>query len=158
MNSYKALMNIIMIDWHDKFLILANHISTWSKDPKTKVGAVIVDKDHRIISTGYNGFPRGVYDDPDLLIDREQKLKRIIHAEANAIINARSDLHGTSIYCSLNPCSQCAGFIIQSGISRVYIPSLDLTNWSLWEKDFEIARTMFKQASVSFESIRINRL
>lgn len=146
------------IDWDDRLIDLAEQIATWSKDPRTKVGAVIVDSDRRIISTGYNGFPRGVYDDPELLNNRDDKLKRIIHAEANAIISARCDLTGTHMYSTLTPCSQCAGFIIQSGISRVYTPRFNLDHFaaspfSMWAEDFKIAKSMLKQAKIQCETV-----
>jgi len=140
-------------DWDYRLIDLAKQIATWSKDPRTKVGAVIVDSDRRIISTGYNGFPRGVYDDPELLNNRDDKLKRIIHAEANAIINACCDLTGAYMYSTLTPCSQCAGFIIQSGISRVYTPLVNLDHFSMWAEDFKIAKSVLKQAKIQCETV-----
>ena len=73
-----------MDKWDKRFLDLAKHISTWSKDPSTKVGSVIV-YNRRILSTGYNGFPAGVYDDPKVYANREEKNKIVIHAEENAL-------------------------------------------------------------------------
>ena len=72
-----------MNKWDDRFLKLATVIGNWSKDPSTKVGAVIVNDDNKIISTGYNGFPRGIRDD-DRLDNRAQKYDLIVHAEANS--------------------------------------------------------------------------
>ena len=106
-----------MADWHKRFLTLAEHIAGWSKDPSTKVGAVIVDQQRRIVSTGYNGFPQGVVDNPQL--PRERKLMRTLHAEANAILFAKRDLSGCTIYVTHHPCAHCAAMIIQAGIKRV---------------------------------------
>lgn len=77
-----------MTNWPERYLALADFISGWSKDPSTKVGAVLFRLDGSIISMGYNGFPRGVDDDPALLADRSVKLKMTIHAEENAILAA----------------------------------------------------------------------
>ena len=74
--------------WDRRFLELAEHISTWSKDPSTKVGCVVVGEDREIRSTGFNGFPRGIEDDAERLEDREQKYPLICHAEENAIMHA----------------------------------------------------------------------
>ena len=104
--------------WDKRFLSLAQHIANWSKDPSTKVGAVIVDQNRRIVSTGYNGYPKGVDDTIDT-DEREIKYKKVIHAEKNAILFAKQDLTGCTLYVTHHPCSQCAGYILQAGISRV---------------------------------------
>lgn len=104
-------------NWSQRFLALATLISTWSKDPSTKVGSVIV-KDKRILSHGYNGFPRGVSDDHRLL-DRVTKYQIVVHAEVNAILNARVPVAGATLYSTFFPCPQCAAAIIQAGIKAV---------------------------------------
>ncbi|NCA14162.1 MAG: hypothetical protein EBS89_08535, partial [Proteobacteria bacterium] len=76
-------------DWDRWFLGLAHYVSTASKDPSTKVGAVIVDAERRVVSVGYNGLPRGVEDSEERLHNREVKYKMIIHAERNAILFAQ---------------------------------------------------------------------
>ena len=102
-------MNKITIDqlskWDARFLELAVHISNWSKDPSTKVGSVIVSPDRRVLSMGYNGFPRGVVDTVERLEDRETKLRYVSHAERNALDNVDQDLRGCILYCTLQPCS-----------------------------------------------------
>lgn len=114
-----------MNEWHIKFLELAKHISTWSKD-STKVGAVIADPEtHQVLGMGYNGFPRGVEDAVERYDNREDKLKFIVHAEANAILNANRPVRGCDIYVYpsfMLPCScpECSKLIVQSGIKRVY--------------------------------------
>ncbi len=101
--------------WDQRFLRLAAEIATWSKDPSTRVGAVIT-RDNRIISTGFNGFPRHIDDVEIYLQNREEKYRRIVHAECNCILNAKCDLEGTSLYVTHSPCNQCALLCIQSGI------------------------------------------
>ena len=108
-----------MTTWHEHFLEMAQLISTRSKDPSTKVGAIIVDNQRRIIGSGYNGFPRGVDDAPERYQDRPLKLQMVVHAEANAILNAVKEVKDCTLYCTFFPCPHCAGLIIQSGITSV---------------------------------------
>jgi len=112
--------------WHERFLEMAKLVGTWSKDPSTQVGAVAVDRNtRRVLSMGYNGFPKGIEDD-GRLNDREKKYEMIIHAEVNCILNAARlgiSLEGSALYISgLPPCATCALPIIQAGIKEVYIP------------------------------------
>lgn len=126
-----------MTDWDSRFLDAARFFASWSKDPSTKVGAVIVNSKRCIIGTGYNGFPRGVLDHDNRLADR--------HAEVNAILNAVASVEGATIYCTHFPCQDCAKFTIQAGIARVVAPLGDLAGW---EDSQKIARTMFAEAGV----------
>ena len=112
--------------WDRRFLELASNIAQWSKDPSTKVGAVIVRPDRTIASLGYNGFTRGFTDDLELLSNREAKYQFIVHAEANAIVSARESLHGFTLYTTPLPvCVDCCKLTVQAGITRFvsYIPT-----------------------------------
>lgn len=131
--------------WDLRFIELAELVGSWSKDPSTKVGAVIVDKNNRIVSVGYNGFPQDIIDD-DRLQDRETKYKIIVHGEINAILFANKSVAGCTLYTvPFEPCPRCAGLIIQSGIRRVVAPKN--TN-ERWEEDFKITRQLFKEADI----------
>lgn len=111
--------------WHNRFLELAKHVSSWSKDT-TKVGAVVVEPNtKKVVGLGYNGFPRFVNDDPARYSDRDTKLKFVCHAELNAILNANGPVSGCDIYVyptMMNPaaCPECAKAIVQSGIKTLY--------------------------------------
>lgn len=107
--------------WDRRFLELATFIASWSKDPSTQVGAVIVNPETRhIISVGYNGFPRGIFDDPAILNDRPSKYALMVHAEENALLNAGQSVRGYTLYCTLFPCMEkCVKQIIQAGLTRV---------------------------------------
>lgn len=132
--------------WDNRFLELAQFVSNWSKDPSTKVGAVITDPDNRIISIGYNGFPKGVIDDLSMLNDRQTKYNMIVHGEMNAILFANKSLKSCTLYTyPFLPCPRCSSMIIQSGIVRVvsYKNTVDR-----WEKDFELSRLLFDQAKI----------
>lgn len=113
------------ISWDDYFMGIAILSGMRSKDPSTQVGACVVDKDNRIVSIGYNGFINGCSDD-DFPWSREgefleTKYPYVVHAEQNAILNARGkSLEGCRIYVNLFPCHECARNIIQSGIKEVY--------------------------------------
>ena len=109
---------------HNRYISLAKEISFWSKDPSRKIGAVAINKDGVIVSTGWNGFPRGMNDSADNYNDRAIKNKLIVHAETNLIYNAArigASLDGCVLYCwGLPVCSECAKAIAQVGIKEVY--------------------------------------
>ena len=138
-----------MTKWDHRFLALCKHIAQWSKDPSTQVGAVIVDDERRVIGMGYNGFPRGVMDTPERYADRPTKYQYVVHAEANAVLNATASVANHSLYCyPFPPCAECAKLIIQSGICRVVCPVPDDEQLARWGQAFEVAETMFHEARV----------
>ena len=138
-------------DWDRRFLALAAQVATWSKDPSTKAGAVIVDSERRIVSTGFNGFSRGIEDAPELLNDRAKKYRMILHAELNAILFAQRDLIGCTIYVHpMPPCAQCAAAIIQSGIEKVVTITPSAAHQKRWWSDWMIALQMYQQAGIAF--------
>lgn len=150
--------------WDTHFIRMAVLTAMRSRDPSTKCGAVIVDSDNIVVSTGYNGFPRDFNDyDDQLWINRDEKYKRIIHAEANAILNAvrhGRSVDGCTLYVTWMPCEKCALMIIQSGIKKVVMlddPSSD-TTWG-----FDTASMLFNENNVEtmvvpFVPITLNRM
>lgn len=140
--------------WHKRFLDLAAHIADWSKDPSTKVGAVVVDGLNRVVGVGYNGFPRGVDDSSERYADRAEKYPRVVHAELNAILNSNSSCSGGTIYVTLPPCASCAAAIIQSGIDRVIMPrSNDPATLVRWAESFAITDSMLGEAGIEVEYV-----
>lgn len=133
----------------ERFLQLAELVGSWSKDPSTQVGAVIVDRDNRIISTGFNGFPRGCEDDAATLGNRERKLLRTIHAEENALLFARRDVNEMWIYVTRPPCARCAAKLVQAGIARVVyrLPPTDFTE--RWREEMAEASALFWEGQVA---------
>lgn len=132
--------------WNHRFMELAKHVASWSKDPSSTVGAVIVRPDRTICAVGFNGLPRGVVDYPERLLDRDKKLQYMVHAEANAILSAREPLNNYSLYVwPFHPCCHCAAAIIQSGIKEVHCPDTTVTRWS---ESFDVAKVMFSEADV----------
>lgn len=136
--------------WDKRFLELAEHISTWSKDRSTKVGVVIVDDEKRVVSIGYNGFPRGCNDDVECRHERPAKYMYTEHSERNAIYNAARlgiSTKGKIMYCTLFPCADCARAIIQSGIKELNViqPGPEDGRWSDSQK---VAIELFDEAKI----------
>lgn len=111
------------LTWDEYFMSVANLSSLRSKDPKTKVGACIVNERNHIVGVGYNGFPVGVSDkefpwerDGDFL---DTKYPYVVHAEQNAILNTHIGVYGCRIYTTNFPCHECAKYIIQAGIKEI---------------------------------------
>jgi dCMP deaminase len=135
--------------WDEWFLGLADYIATRSKDPSTKVGAVIARRDNTIAACGYNGFPRYISDAAGLLGHREEKYKRTIHAEMNAILTANEpSLHGYTLYCTHMPCSTCAIHAIQSGITKVVCRAPTPEMIERWGDSFKLSEALFSEANV----------
>jgi dCMP deaminase len=140
-------------DWDQRFLGLAKHVARWSKDPNARIGAVIVDANRRVISTGYNGLPTKVADSLTRLKDAKTKNEMVVHAETNAIIEAGKLAAGSTIYVYGKPtCSKCAGAIIQAGIKRIVAPPPKKNTTSKWDRSGMASKRMFAEAGVEFVS------
>lgn len=140
------------ISWDEYFMGVAILASKRSKDPNTQVGACIVDSDNIILSTGYNGFPYGCSDDdyPWAREGKDTKYSYVVHAELNAILNARGkDLKGAKLYVDLFPCNECAKAIIQSGISELVY---------LYNKYPDSAATQASQRMLKSAGIKLRQL
>ena len=142
--------------WHERFMHLAQEVSTWSKDPSTQVGCVLV-KDRRVVSTGFNGLPRGISDSLDRLTNREIKYEMTVHAEVNAVTTAA--LHGVSTdgcdaYVTFQPCSRCAAVLINAGVRSVYVKAVnEIPN--RWLDSFQMACDLLQEAGIIQEHITI---
>jgi dCMP deaminase len=126
-------------------------IGSWSKDRSRTVGCVFVGSANQILSTGYNGLPRGIDDDIDERHERPEKYDWTEHAERNAIYNAArtgTALEGSVAYTSLFPCAACARAIVQVGASMIvaHAPDLDDVRWG---REFEVSIIMLKEAGVT---------
>jgi dCMP deaminase len=137
-----------------KFMRFAEAAASLSKDPSTKVGAVVIDDQYTILATGYNGFARGVTDSEERLCDRPMKLRLTVHAESNTLLAAARTgrkLDGaTMIVSSLFPCEACASAIVQAGIKRVIAPKIDEGRW---KESNEMAKLIFAEAGVEVVEI-----
>ena len=140
--------------WDRRFLQLAKEVSTWSKDPSTQVGAVLVNDLQQVVGMGYNGFPRGVADD-DRLNDRETKYKHVVHAEVNAILQAGHQARYSTLYVYpsfMTPpiCHDCAKVAIQAGVIGIvgYAPNESDPRVQRWKDSISVARGMWDEVGL----------
>lgn len=135
--------------WHIRYLELAKLVSTWSKDPSTQTGAVIVRPDNSVASIGYNGFPRGIQDTPERYENREVKYSFVIHCEMNAVLSAHSHVRDCTLYTwPFLSCDRCAVHMIQSGITCVVAPSCPPSKQDRWNSILEESKARFAEAGV----------
>jgi len=138
------------IKWTHRFLDLAKEVSSWSKDPSSQIGAVVVGDKREVLSQGFNGFPRGMDDSPERYNDRTQKYTFVVHAEMNAIYNASytgTSLDGATLYVhGLPVCSDCAKGIVQVGIKKVVVRKTKTDK--RWEESSRHTELIFKEAGV----------
>lgn len=122
-----------MTKWHTRYMQLVELVSTWSKDPRKQVGAVVT-KNNRVLGIGFNGFPSIIADTEQRLHNRELKNKLMIHAEINAIMAARSLGDTIYVYPCL-PCTACLMIILQVGITRVVSSKKFKDRPTQWDKE-----------------------
>ncbi len=138
-----------MTPWDQRFLDLAHHISHWSKDPSTKVGAVLVGTDKRHVALGYNGFPPHVEDSNARLDNREVRLRYTLHAERNVLDNAHFPSVGSTLYVTHPPCCNCALSIISKGVARVVSSPMSSSFAARWGAEVFLTRDLFREAHVA---------
>jgi|TARA_B110000444_G_scaffold258077_1_gene298002 dCMP deaminase len=148
---------ILSSNWDTRYLALAWHFGTWSKDPSRQIGAVAIGPKGEIIAQGYNGFPRGIEDTDERYEVREEKYKYVVHAEMNCIYNAASNgvsLKDSTVYVhGLPACSECAKGLIQVGVKRVMAFSKDTPE--RWIESNKLTEELFKEANIEYETITI---
>lgn len=142
--------------WNKRFMELAFLVASWSKDPSTKTGAVVVGPDKEIRATGYNGPVRGVDDDVQERFERPVKYEFFEHAERNALYNAcltGVSLKGCVMYATHAPCTDCARAIIQAGIKTVVTNKIVIdenTPKNTWRDKLIYSEQMFREAGVEY--------
>lgn len=137
--------------WDIRFMRITKEVRTWSKDPSTKIGAIIV-RDKRILCTGYNGLPQGLEDSEERLNNRELKYQCVVHAEMNVLYNALSnniDINGGTLYVyGLPVCSECSKGIIQARISKIFQCVPEANNTPKWKESNVISKTFFDEVNI----------
>ena len=154
--------------WGRHFIDLALVHARMSKDPSTKIGAIIVGPDRELRSAGFNGFPRGIADTPERLADRDMKLRLVVHAEMNAVLAAARvgiPLKGCTLYLAATdvsgqiwggaPCTRCSVEMLQAGIVAVVSPPLRLAP-SRWRDDCAFARDLWLEAGLECRGVEID--
>jgi len=154
-------MNKDRLDWRDFFKELTLLTAKRSPDPQTQVGAVIVSSENKVVSTGYNGAPRGIHpnsipwertaDSPE-----QTKYPYVIHAELNAILNSPCSVEGCTLYATLFPCIECMKAIIQSGIKELYYINEMSPSSGKFAEDWQnkLTRKLLQQAGIHFNVLR----
>lgn len=126
--------------WDIRYIQFARHVASWSKDPSTKSGAIIVRPDRSVLSVGFNGFPQRMSDAAELYNDREKKYSRVVHCEINALIFAQGSLRGCTLYTvPFVCCDRCVVQMIQAGIDRFVFPELPEDKLERWGKSMGLA-------------------
>tara|TARA_R100000734_G_C3235582_1_gene42019 strand:+ start:69 stop:518 length:450 start_codon:yes stop_codon:yes gene_type:complete len=149
-------MKNITTSWKNRYINLAKEISTWSKDPSTKVGCIAVGEHGQVLSQGYNGFPRNFPDTNENYTDREKKYNYIIHAEMNCIYHATyngiSLQNSTFFIYGLHVCSECAKGLCQVGVKHVIAKDIGFNN-QRWKSSCNLAAEIFFQQGVKYERL-----
>lgn len=141
--------------WDNYGLAEAETIARMSKDPSTQCGAAVLRPDRTVAAKGFNGFPRGVPDSPELYFDRAEKYKRVVHCEMNAVLTAREPLHDCTLYTwPFLTCERCAVHVIQSGIRRVVAPEAAADLRARWGDAFRVAMALYEEAGISVTMTR----
>ncbi|APL99081.1 putative deoxycytidylate deaminase [Bordetella phage LK3] len=142
--------------WDRRYVGLAREVASWSKDPSTKVGAVLVRPNNSVASTGYNGFPPGHDDHPALYADRAYKYEHVIHAEVNALNFYGSPTPGFTLYTSFPCCPDCVERAGKAGVARIVYPRLDVSgrdaSWAAeWRERLEKAQEVAQRYGIEVE-------
>ena len=130
--------------WDKYYMNIAMSVAMKSKDPSTQVGTVIVNKDNRIIGTGFNGFPSGMKE-PKELWNSLDKHKFVIHSETNALLYSVKTTKNATLYTTMFPCQECSKLIAAAGIIRVVYQDSKYDN--------EVTREVFKRCKIKLQQI-----
>ncbi|XP_067664124.1 deoxycytidylate deaminase-like isoform X2 [Haliotis asinina] len=147
------------LEWPEYFMAIAFLSAQRSKDPRTQVGACIVNKEKKIVGIGYNGMPNGCSDDRmpwgrDAENVLQTKHLYVCHAELNAVLNKNSaDVKDCTIYVALFPCNECAKVVIQSGIKEVVYYSDKYHD----KPEFIASKTLLDLAGITYRQYRPTR-
>lgn len=129
-------------------LDMAAAVAKRSRDPSTKVGAVIIRPDKSVASVGYNGFPRGMEDREEWYTDRDEKYDRVVHAEMNALLSSKENVAGMTMYVTAPCCKDCAKHIAAAGIKRVVWAQPNEAFLQRWRKGLERAIEVLAHSGV----------
>ncbi len=133
---------------HSWAIDIARATAARSRDPSSKVGAVILRPDKSVCSVGYNGFPRGTADHEEWYNDKQEKYDRIVHAEMNALLAAKESVEGMTLYVTHPCCKECAKHVAAAGIKYVFTPVPDPEFHDRWRASIERAVQIMTEAGV----------
>jgi dCMP deaminase len=142
-------------NWDTRFLDMAKLVSTWSKDPSTQTGAVIVRPDRTVVSIGFNGFPKNMPDNPEWYANREEKYSRIVHCEVNALIHAFEPLKNCTLYTyPFACCDRCVVQMLQAGILRFVFPEPTADALSRWGTAFVKTKQYMMDSGACYSELK----
>lgn len=145
--------------WDLRFLQLAHFVSTWSKDPSTQTGAVIVRPNRSILSVGFNGFAQNMSDAPELYANREIKYSRVVHCEMNALLLAETSVRGGTLYTwPFASCDRCCVHMLQAGISRFVYPSIPANLVERWGNSLSLTKKYLAEAGAVDTEIPLSEI
>jgi dCMP deaminase len=148
MENWSEQFKATMPKWDLRFLELAKQVASWSKDPSTQTGAVLVSPDKKDVILGFNGFPSQITDDYRLTV-REEKYELIVHCEMNAVLNAKRDVSGYTLYTyPFLSCTRCAVHMLQAGITRFVAPEIPPELEERWGAALKKTKEVFDEAGV----------
>ncbi len=140
--------------WDRRYLELASLVASWSKDPSTKVGAVIIRPDRTVVSVGFNGFPKNMPDNPEWYANREEKYSRVVHCEINAMIHSYENLKGYTLYTyPFAPCDRCVVQMLQAGIVRFVFPEPSADALTRWAEAFVKTKKYITESGAEWEEV-----
>jgi dCMP deaminase len=140
--------------WDVRYLQFARHVASWSKDPSTKAGAVIVRPDRSVASVGFNGFPQVMPDLPEYYANREEKYSRIVHCEVNAQLFTRESLKGYTLYTyPFACCDRCVVQMLQAGITRFVWAECPPAQWERWGPTLTKTFAYLREAGVEMVEV-----
>lgn len=135
--------------WDRRFLKMSYLVGSWSKDPSTKTGAVIVRPDLTVASVGFNGFPTRMQDRPEWLSNRDEKYSRMVHCEINAQLHAKESVQGYTLYTTpFASCDRCVVQMIQAGIARFVFPALPEDKIGRWGVALDRTKAYLAEANI----------
>jgi dCMP deaminase len=140
--------------WDRRFLEMASLVASWSKDPSTKAGAVIIRPDRTVVSVGFNGFPKSMPDNPEWYSNREEKYSRVVHCEINAMIHSYENLKHCTLYTfPFAPCDRCVVQMLQAGIVRFVFPEPTADALTRWAEAFVKTKKYITECGAVYEEI-----
>jgi len=159
--NYEEAWNVIAMSapvnenkWDYRFMQLARLISTFSRDPSTKVGAAIIRPNKTIASIGFNGFPQEMEDKEEWYTNREEKLSRVVHAEINALIFAGQPVRGCTLYTyPFAPCDRCCVQMLQAGITHFVFPEPSANALERWGAAFEKTKKYIIECGATYTEL-----
>lgn len=134
--------------WDIRYLQFAHHVASWSKDPSTKAGAVIVKPNRSVLSVGFNGFPQNMPDNQEWYDNRDEKYSRIVHCEVNALIMAEGSARGCTLYTwPFACCDRCVVQMLQAGINRFVFPTTPERLRERWQPILDKTKKYLEECS-----------